>query len=1054
MLRQKILAGWCAVLFIMTLMQTANGQTQTATLSGRITDEQGLVVPGARVEVTNVDTNLTTATRTNRDGLYVVPDLLPGHYRLAVKKPGFKEIVKMGLTLHVQDVIAQNFVLSVGSPLQSVQVMGTTPLLNTQTSENGQIVDNDLVQNMPLNGRDFTKLTLLVPGAQPNVEGNLSGGIIVDGQRSTSNQYIIDGADTTVGGGIFAYRTPGSGIPTGAAGTSSSLATLDSIQEFKVQSSNYSAQYGTYSGATVSIVTKSGTNQFHGSAFDYFRDQTLDANDYFLNSAGIAEPPFTFNDVGAAIGGPILRNRTFFFGTFEHLQENYSRTVSGTTLSNEARAATLPVMRPLLDFFPLPTGKDNGDGSADYVGSSNSHGSENDFSVRVDHEISGSDHIYGRYSFGSSGSGVGGGLGAFPLTIQTTLARIQAASIVETHTFSPSLINTLNLGYVRNAGDIYSELMPGPGTSGDPFGPDGQPVQPQVAIIPITLRGGSSPPQITHINDFTYRDDLTWIRGKHTLNFGADLRRIQDNLNNFANAAGLFLFLRTADFEQNKPFFFNDFIGNLNEGLRFWNFAPYVQDDWRVSPKLTLNLGLRYELNTVPTEAHNRLRNITGLQNFSTALLGPFGANLYKGDYNNFAPRVGFAYSPRKQTVVRGAFGVFFDASTQLAGELFFNPGITAENVIFGPGLAPGEPAAYPINPALLQTTVSPNPPYTTSTVIDPNLRNAYTESYTFNVQQGLGASTVIQLGYVGNVGRDLYRERVLNLLLNGSTTAPNPNFPTGGINFLDNSADSSYNSLQASLTERMGRRLQGTIAYTWAHSIDNVSTNGGYGSVNSNVYPTDPLNLALDRGNSDFDVTQNLSAGFAYELPFERLTAISRAVSSGWKIDGLVSVHSAFPYTALLGSSTVNDGDPNLASGERPDPIPGQPLYVSSGGFSHIANVAAFQCPGGGAIAARCPVNGVFGSVGRNTLRGFPFRQFDFNVEKDFPIHESLGLEFRIEFFNLFNTPNFANPVNALTSAQFGEPATMADYNSTGIGQFFNSGGPRSIQLALRLHF
>jgi hypothetical protein len=629
---------------------------------------------------------------------------------------------------------------------------------------------------------------------------------------------------------------------------------------------------------------------------------------------------------------------------------------------------------------------------------------------------------------------------------------------VETHTFSKNLINTFNAGFARNAGDIYSQLFPGPGTTGDPFGSNGQPVQPQVAILSITLRGGSSPPQISYINDFTYRDFLTWTRHSHTFNAGVDFRRVQDNLNDFANEAGLMLWLVTSYFDDDEPFFFNDFIGNIHVGARFSNLAPYLQDDWRVTPKLTVNLGLRYELNTVPTSAPALLRNITEVSDLSTALLTPFGAKLYQGDHNNFAPRIGFSYSPFKATVVRAAVGIYYDTSTQLAGLLFSNPGITAENVIYGPELAPGEPAAYPINPALLQTTVSPNPPYSTSTVIDPSLRNAYTEAYSFNVEQGFGDSTVLKMGYVGNAGRKLYRQRVLNLLLNGATTPPSANFPEGGINYLDNSANSNYNAFQASLTERLRQRLQGTVSYTWAHSIDEVSTNGGYGSVNSNIFPTNPLNLAADRGASDFDIRQNLALSFAYEIPSGNITGLAKAIASGWRTNGVLYAHSAFPYTPLLGSSTVADGDPNLAGGERPDPVKTQPTYINAGGFSHVANPAAFQCPGGGAISAGCPVNGLFGSASRNSLRAFPFRQFDFNLAKNIPIRGSLGLEFRADFFNLTNTPNFANPgatnTNVLTSSEFGKPTALADYNTTGIGQFFDTGSPRNIELALRLHF
>lgn len=1029
---------------------------QTSSVVGIVKDSSGAVVPGAKISIADPARGYQLTISTNDAGQFSFPTLPVGAYKLTVSHAGFQDAVVENIQLDINHVARLDVELHVAAQSTSVLVSVEPSTLDTQTSELGQVISNQSIEYLPVNGRDFTKLSLLVPGAQSNVEGNLSGGIVVNGQRSTSNQYVIDGADTTVGGGPFAYRTPGSGTPSGAVGTSSSLATMESIQEFKVQTANYSAEYGLMSGGIVNIVTKSGTNSLHGAVYDYLRNSKLDANDFFLNQAKIKKPPFTYNDVGGAIGGPVLKNKSFFFATYDHQQEVFSRAVNGSTLGLGARAITDPALAPLVSFFPVPTGPDNPGGlTGPFIGVAPSKGWENDFSVRIDHQIAGNDRLSGRYTYGDSSALIGGEFGSFPLSFQTTQARIQTVSLSEVHTFSPTLFNTFTAGFSRNAADIFAELKPGPGTAGDPFGPDGQPVQPQVAILDITLRGGSSPPQISHINDFSYREQLAWAVGKHTLRFGGDVRRVQDNLLNFANHAGLFLFLKVQDFTQNRPFFFVDFTGNLHEGVRFTNFAPYVQDAWRITPNLTFNLGLRYELNTVPTESHGRLRNITEVTDIATATLGAFGADLYKGDHNNFAPRIGFAYLLHQSTVIRGGVGIFYDTPTQLAGDLFFNPGITAINVIFGPPL--GGPAKYPIDPSLLKNQPSPNPPFTQSVVIDPNLRNAYTIAYNLNVQHSLGHETVLKLAYAGNQGKKLYRQRALNLLQNGSTTPPNTNFPTGGITLVDNSASSNYNALQAGLTRQVGR-LQGTFSYTFAHSIDDVSTTGGYGSVNSNIFPTNPNNLRADRGNSDFDLRHNVVLSFTYDLPLDKVGSLPHIVSRGWSVGGLYSYHTAFPYTPLLGSATVANGDPNLGGSERPDVVPGVPTYITAGGHSHVANPAAFQCPGGGSIAAGCPTNGIFGNAGRNTLRAFSFNQLDFSMAKDFLFTERYGLQFRAEFFNIFNRTNFANPgttnTNVLTSPQFGQPTAMANFSSTGLGQFFNSGGPRNVQLALRFHF
>ncbi|MFB3815094.1 MAG: TonB-dependent receptor domain-containing protein [Terriglobales bacterium] len=1031
---------------------------QNSSAVGDVTDPSGAFVPQAQVTAIDQSTSLKRSVVADSSGRFTFANLPIGTYTFQATRDGFAPTIMRDVRLEVGQVVRVNLPLRLATQQEQVIVSENQLALDTETSDLGHVINNTIINSLPLNGRDFTKLTLLAPGAQANVEGNLSGGVVINGQRSTSNRYLIDGADTTVGGGMFAYRTPGSGTVQGASGTGSALATVDAIEEFKVQTGNYSAEFGLVSGGTINIVTKSGTNQFHGALYDYLRNARLDANDYFLNQAGIEKPPFTYNNVGGMIGGPIIKNRTFFFATFEHMQEVFSRAVNGTTLGVGARNAADPSVAPLVRLFPLPTGSDDADGyTAPYVGVSPSSGRENDLSVRIDQQFSDKDRLTGRYTFSDSNALIGGSLGAFPLALQTIKARIQTFSLSETHIFKQNLLNTITLGFARNSGNIYAELHAGPDTDGIPIGADGQPVLPQVAILPVSLRGGSSPPQISHINDFSVREQVAYTRGKHDLRFGVDFRRIQDNLLNYANSAGLMLYLTVPDFIANRPFFFNNFVGNLHQGIRFSNFAPYVQDNWRVTPKLTVNFGLRYELNTVPTEANNRLRNIDQITDIAISTLGAFGADLYKGDHNNFAPRIGFAWSPTNTTVIRSGYGIFYETPTQLAGALFFNPGITAMNLVFGPPL--GGAARFPIDPALLVATPSPDPPFTNSVVIDPSIRNAYSEAYNVNVQQSIGKATTVSAAFVGNRGKKLYRQRVLNLLAAGQVTPPNPNFPTGGITLIDNSANSDYKAFQASVKEQWGKRLEATFAYTYAHSKDDVSTTGGYGSVNSNVFPTNPDNLRADWGPSDFDLRHNIALSFTYQLPTERFRGVAGTALGGWSISGMLALHTGFPYTPLLGAGTVANGDPNLASGERPDIVPGVPLYIeSNNGLPQVANPAAFECPGGGPISAGCPVNGIFGNAGRNMLRAPGFTQFDMSMAKDFRFTERMGLEFRADFFNIFNHPNFANPgatrTNVLTTPDFGKATAMANFNSTGLGQFFNSGGPRNIQFALRFRF
>jgi outer membrane receptor protein involved in Fe transport len=997
------------------VLLSASLYAQRARLLGTVQDPTGAAVPGATVRVQNAATGLTWELLTSGTGTYNFDLLPPGTYHLDASAPNLEPAEAREVRLAVNATQRVDLTLALAAFPQKVEARAVAPLVETETSEAGAVIGERLIRRLPLNGRDFLQLATLAPGVSRSLDvpSSPSGPFNVNGQRDLSNHILIDGVSVNAGGSSRGRisLSPGSDSAAGQSGSSLSLISVDSLAEFKVQTQLYSAEYGSYSGAIVNVNSKSGTNEFHGSAYDFLRNSALDANNFFFNANGQPKPPARNNLFGATAGGPLRRDRTFFFGSFEGLRQRLGVSSNARVPSLAARATAPAVIRPLIELYPLPTGPDQSDGSAPYFAASSNLVGETAFSVRADHRLTAADDLFGRYSFSDSL----GDIRSFYLNFLThNRSRLQNATLAWTR---PN--NEARFGFVRSANATLGELDGFGGARAVPLDAEGNATLPGLLVFSLPFAVAHNPPFIQNNNLFSASDNATLVRGRHHLRFGGWLRRVQGNINLQPLSSGVYFFDTVADLVGNDPSFFFNQVALTGFGIRFTSLAFYAQDDWALTPRLKLNAGLRYELHTVPAEAHGRFSP------FRSGTLGPPGEPLHNGDHNNFAPRLGFAYQLTGRTVLRGGAGVYYDMPTLNAFQPALGPPFKITN--FLPGTKFGGPVRVPVDPALLPATPTGRPPYGSANVYDPeNFRTPYTYHYNLTVQRELDRYTLVQAGFLGALGRRLIRFRPIE----------SPDFSRGALQLIETTAASSFHALQLHANRRLHRGLELLASYTYGHSLDDVS-NGTGTSVVSSFTGSNPNNLRAEHASSDFDLRQNFTVGFSY------------AVWRGWSVEGILHAQTALPYTPLLGRDVAGNGDQNAANNQRPSLVPGQPLYVRSNAPPfRVANAAAFAAP----------APGTYGDAGRNILRAAGMHQLDLAVLKDLRLSERLGLQFRSEFFNLFNHANFANPAasgnHLLTAgASFGLSQQMANEAAGGfLGPLFQSGGPRSIQFGLKL--
>jgi hypothetical protein len=1048
-------APWMFVaLLSLNLQPSARAQASSASLTVSIADTTGAVIPNAGVVVRNMDTNQEQHSVSGKSGSANFSFLKPGHYALTVSKDKFADIAVDNILLNVGDDRQLQLVLKVGSATQTVNVDGSGSTINTSDASVSTVIDRNFVANMPLNGRSFQDLISMTPGvvtASPQgTQGagsvGVSGDFSVNGQRTESNYYTVDGVSANVGAGNgYGVAQAGSsgGVAAGTAfGTTQSLASVDELQEFRVTSSTYSAEYGHGPGGQFGLLTRSGTKAFHGTAFDYLRNNFFDANDWFNDHYGKPEPPLRQNDFGGTFGGPVWipklydgRQRTFFFGSYEGLritqpQAAIIQYVPDSFMRHQAVAA----IQPLLNAFPIQNGLDYGTETApsfaQFIEPYSLPGSINSTSIRFDHTFFPKLTSFFRFSNTSSTTAT-----RADFALNSSVFNTRTYTLGTTSPFSPSLVNEFRLGFSHseagNTGVIDTFGGAQPINLASAMGAGLYPhASPDLTLYiagvgePILITGNTQDLQ----SQWNATDSLSVTSGRHQIKVGVDYRWIRSPKTPF-NPGATALYEGAVSIQSNAAL--EGFV-QVNEPAVpiFQQFAAYLQDEWRLRSSISLSAGLRWELNPPPGAEGGALPYtlLGSVSNPSSLQLAPRGTPLWNTAKYNFAPRLGVAWTanttPGWETVFRTGAGVYFDTSNEVATQGYSGIGFSATAVY-------PAPFSLPFSPAQLAVTPSVDAPYTSATAyaFPVHMQAPYTLQWNASLGQAVGHSQTLTVSYVGSDGRRLVGEQQL------SVNAFNPNF--GTVIYFPNDITSNYQALQLKFQRSVAKGIHALVSYTWSHSID---------------FGSNDTELPLQRGNSDFDVRNNLQAGASWNLPKPRFKKYGDAILEDWGLDARVQVRTAFPIT-LGGNLEVDPATGReFNSGLNYDPSKPTYLYGSqypggkaiNGGTNNTVS-PAFTAPTGTDLTGNAP---------RNFVRGFGLQQFNLAARRQFPIHKETSLQFRAEAFNVFNRPNFGYVDPTITDATFGQATTMLNGSLGTVAPQYQQGGARSMQFSLRIQF
>ncbi len=1011
-------------LLLCALALPAWAQLDTGSIVGVVRDKSGAVVPDANVRVTNTRTGIVYDVQTNGAGEYEVPGLPAGLYKVVAEHSGFKTRVVDGIVLYATDRRAVDTTLDIGQVSENVTVTADVTTVNTQTSDTGATIDANKVANLPLNGRDFTSLMALVPGS---VTSAGFGGTSLGGFETSlaGVNILLDGADAT------RIDSQATSTQLGRQASRISRASVDSIEEFKVMSSTFSAEYGGTYGDVVNVITKSGGNTLHGGLFEFFRNDAFDANNYFATQ----KTPLHLNQFGGNMGGPLVKDKLFFFMNYEGVRQIVNIPTGRdnvAVLTQDTRNGAVAAMLPVVNTLPLPNVPDpvvlGGFSRPDlgyFEGNLRNTLREDTGSVKVDYHVGARDSLTFRYNIADSFTSTQYGVAADQ--VSPSPSRNHLLKATWNHTFGPTVLNEFGVAFNRP----QTESLGGGGNF--PFFQCsafwGCTPQYDFATAPGPALFSNRRPQ----HSLQFLDTVTWIKGRHSIRAGLNIR--QAVTHDALDPQEFLAFDNTADFLADLGLQLST-LGHTMVSAQNTNYDFFVQDDIRLAPRFTLNLGVRYEYNSV---LHG-----DQLQNFdiataiadptnTTAPFGPLGAGLYKPDRNNFAPRIGFAWDPRGtgKTVFRGGFGIFYNplltgAALSLAGNhqqgvnvnlfSFFTPGFSCT-----PPFPSAPFLSYPV-PNPLPVCTPPLPPNVNS--LDPNMRDSYSMHWSFGVQQEIVRNTVLEVSYVANRGVKLpagaaYAGQELNLSPFGGNVISDS---FGQIRHLGNFVNSNYHSMQASLRRRVGKGLNVDANYTWSHEFDdavNILT-GAY----QNSY-----NPKGDYANGDIDVRNNFTLGAVWDVPTIGFTP--KVLGKGWMVTSLVQARSGLPFPIALSAPFL--GIDQL----RPDYVQGQSIHPANYSVpgNQLNHDAFIPSPNG------------YGNVPRNAGRGPGFTQIDLGVSKTTQITERFRLQFGGQAFNLMNHPNFANPDGLWNDANFGRSTST-------IGTLVGTGTSRQMQLYLKLLF
>ena len=981
----------------------ANAQ-HTASIEGQITDPHNEVIPNVKINVISPEIGIKRFAITDDEGIYQIAALPVGQYRIETRIKGFQTQIVESLTLEVGRTVTQDFQLRVGDVSQVVTVPTANDLIELSTMTVGHVVDQRMVQELPLNGRYLLDLSLLVPGSVTSPQGAFSSapirglgsfGFTTGGNREETNNYIING--------ITLNNLTNSSI--------TFQPSIGTVQEFKVDNSSFSAEHGQSSGAIVNIATRSGGNEFHGEAFEFFRNDVLDARNFFtFNSA--KPPPFKRNQFGGQVGGPIIKDKLFFFFSYEGLRQRQQVDLNSIVLSDSQRASvTDPVIAKLIPLIPRANFFDSS-ASPRFVGSARATVNADQWSGDVSYNLARNDRLHGYYNvYRTLNMEPNRNGNTIPGFGNTSRILRQVFTLNETHIFGPSFVNEIRFGFNR----FSSATTPNAQLNPAEFGINNGIVQP-IGLPQISVAGGlnfggpSNNPSGRGDTTFIVSDAVSYLLGRHSVKFGGEFRQFLNN--NFRQGTGSFNFPSIASFTSGNANSFSVTLGSQSSSIAEGALGFYVQDNFSFRRNLTLELGVRYDWNMTPTERYDRFIIFDPL----TASLVRVGANIpevYHQNDKNFQPRVGFAWDPFKdgKTSVRAAYALQTDqpmtslvlstaTNPPLAIPLTFSGTIRFDNAINlagGAGLAPQS--------------------------INHGFDNAYLQSWNFNVQRELTRNLMFLAGYTGSKGTHLVIRRNVNQPINGVRPFPAlspsspilPGAPLGNVTQVESAGNSSYNAMWLTATQRLRRGLQFNVSYTWSKSLDyNSFSTGG-------IIGQDSYNLSGDRGLSDFDARHRFVLSALYELPFR-----GNPIIEGWQLAAIVQSQSGNPVNIVTSNSTVN----GVANTLRPD-VSG-PIEII-GSVDRWFDTSVF--------AARPQ----FGSLGRNVVIGPAFNNTDFSISKNTRVGEKLRMQFRAEFFDIFNHPNFGQPGNVVGTPPFGR-ITSTRF-PTG-----ETGSSRQIQFAVKL--
>jgi hypothetical protein len=1086
------------------------GQTFRGTILGTITDQSGAVVGGATVKVLNVGTGQERSTTTSADGSYAVPELPIGTYTVTFTQPGFKTFAATNVAVDVATERRVDATLATGAVSARVEVSGEDlPLVESTSSDLGGTLTTEAIENIPVNGRDYTKLIYLNPGVsgspdQISDSPGSFGTFSMNGSRGRANNFLLDGTDMNDG-----FRNDPAINEAGVFGDPATILPLDAVAELRVLS-NYEAEYGRNSGAVINIVTKSGTNKLHGSLLEYNRTSSVGGARNFFNTVG-SQDPFHNNQFGGSLGGPIIKDRTFFYVDYEGQRESGAQSgtscvpdpavITAAEADIAARGETLnSVTQALLARNPWPT-PNLASGISDTSGCTAANLSlstlfknrVDSMIAKVDHNFNSNNLLTGRYYFGDSDQ-------SFPF------AQLAGGLLPGFNTITPTRVQLVSLSYVKVMGTSLNEARLGWNRFVEGFFPQDHNFNPssiglntgvtspydfglpKISVGGFSVIGATnSVPRSRVDSNWHFIDNYGWKSGGHDFKVGYEFRRttiqlIQDNTFRGRLSFGSIpdpnggpdLLPPLEAFLEGMPSGGKETQGNSKRHSFENNHGFYFQDSFRWTPRLTVNYGMRWDYFGVVGEKNHLFYQFDPS---SATDLSPTN-QLYNKDYNNFAPRIGLAYdfSGKGRTVVRAGWGLFYDAFAQ---DIFL--GHVPYNCAFCPG-----PAYTGIGPSPILSSTAP-----VSTIVagapifsgysglsdffgtDKNIRTPYTQNFNLNLQQQFGKA-VVEVGYVGARGTKLFRFRDINQpsqaqitaadLANGTTDygVPRPYPALFYINMEESSASSTYHSLQASARVNNTHGLTSAVNFVWSHSIDNASDSEDF--IPNAAQPQDSTRPNLDRGNSNFDIRRRFSWNFAYQLP--KFDGSMSVLKNGWGIDGVVNLQDGQPFQ--LNYNFEGDYSGAGEGFDRPDVV--GPIQYGKAPFNFL-NLTSFSVPctfdGLGTADTNC-IAGTrhFGNLGRDSLRGPAFKELNFSIFKNTNLTEHAVLQFRAEFFNLFNHPNFANPnlPNFITDPASNGIAPdgrgignlgLTATGDVGIGNpFLGGGGPRGTQFALKITF